>query len=65
MAHWNESRDAWYVEQFRSLSYVPADLIDRFEATGDIADLHNAIQFLRLCNSQKKSNALCDALPKE
>jgi|SRR5215470_10248280 len=64
MAHWKEIRDARYVEQFRSLSYVRADLIERFEATGDIIDLHNLIQFPRLCKSQKKSSAICDALPK-
>ena len=65
MAHRNEIRDAWYVEQFRTLSFVPKHLIDRFEVTGDIADLANVIDFLRSCNSQKQSECISAALPKE
>ena len=49
MAHWNEIRDAWYVEQFRAFSRIPKDLINRFEETGDIADLAKLMDSFRSC----------------
>jgi hypothetical protein len=63
MAHWNDIRDAWYVEQFRTLSDIPKDLIDRFEETGDIADLAKLMDFLRSCDSRKKNKGTSGTLP--
>jgi hypothetical protein len=63
MAHWNEIRDAWCVEQFRVLSDIPTNLIDRFEETGDIADLAKLMAFLRSCDSQKKNKDTSTASP--
>ena len=56
MAHWNEIRDAHMVELMRGISYLPKDLVDRYEHTGDIADFAEVVDFLRSrqsCNSQE------------
>jgi hypothetical protein len=56
MAHWNETRDAHMVELMRGISYLPKDLVDRYEQTGDNVDFAEIIDFLRSrpsCDSQK------------
>lgn len=53
MAHWNEIRDQWRVEQARAISYAPRDLIDRFEETGDNDDWERVIDFLRTRRDKK------------
>lgn len=47
------------VEQFRALSGIPKELIDRFEETGDIADLAKLMDCLTSrspCHSRDKNH---------
>jgi hypothetical protein len=47
MAHWNEVRDAWRVEKLRELTFLPSDLVENYERSGDIYEWEAIIKLLQ------------------